>query len=268
MSSVLPFEFPEQLDRIRENLRAQSATLQFAASLFADTLQTGGLVHVYANGHSRIAVEELCIRMGALTGFHPLLQAGLTTFTDVVGCNGIRLNQAIEKLEGLGEKILAEYDIGQNEPLLIVTATGTTPAAVDMARAWVKRHPGNPLIGLCSAAQSKSAPAKHSSGENLHHVVGRSRQGILIDNGMPVGDMSVAVDGKTTRHEVCPLSSIGALAVVQSLNELTIRELNRRGAAHPVLRNMHLGDTRDTYESWIRDQRARYSRALHRAEVQ
>lgn len=53
----------------------------------------------------------MCIRMGALTGFHPLLQVGLTTFTDVVGANGIRVNQAIEKVEGLGAKLLDEYDI-------------------------------------------------------------------------------------------------------------------------------------------------------------
>jgi hypothetical protein len=42
-----------------------------------------------------------------------------------------------------------------------------------------------------------------------------------------------------------------------------LRELDRRGVAHHVLRNMHLKDTRDTYDLWIRDQRIRYARALH-----
>jgi len=255
--------FPDQLDRVRDTMRAQSDTLRAVAVLFADTLAAGGLVHVYANGHSRLAVEELCIRMGALTGFHPLLQVGLTTFTDVVGVNGIRVNQALEKIEGIGARLLDEYDIGPGEPLLVVTATGTTQAAVDLAREWVRRYPDNPLVGLCSKAQSAQAAPKHSSGENLHHVVARARNGRLIDNGMPVGDTTVLVEGRTGAYPVCPLSSVGAITVVQCLNELTMRELDARGAGHHVLRNMHLGNTRDSYELWIRDQRVRYARALH-----
>lgn len=259
----LPFFFPDQLDRVRDTLRSQAATLQAVASLYADSISAGGLVHVYANGHSRLAVEEMCIRMGALTGFHPLLQIGLTTFTDVVGANGIRVNQAIEKVEGLGAKILDEYDIAPAEPLLVITATGTTQAAVDIAREWVRRYPDNPLVGLCSREQSTAATPKHSSGENLHHVVARARRGVLIDNGMPLGDTSLLIEGRTGVYPICPLSSVAGISIVQCLNELTLRELDRRGVAHHVLRNMHLKNTTDTYDLWIRDQRARYARALH-----
>lgn len=255
--------FPDQLDRVRHTLRAQTDTLQAVAAVYADAIAAGGLVHVYANGHSRLLVEEMCIRMGALTGFHPLLQVGLTTFTDVVGANGIRVNQAIEKVEGLGARLLDEYDIAPGEPLLVITATGTTQAAVDMAREWVRRYPDNPLVGLCSRAQSTTAAAKHSSGENLHHVVARARRGLLIDNGMPVGDTTLTIEGATGTYPVCPLSSVAGIGIVQCLNELTLRELDRRGVAHHVLRNMHLKDTRDTYDLWIRDQRTRYARALH-----
>lgn len=245
-------------------MRAQAGVLHEVADVFADAIAAGGLVHVYANGHSRLAVEELCVRMGALTGFHALLQTGLTTFTDVVGVNGIRVNQAIERFEGLGARLLDDYDIGPGEPLLVITATGTTPAAVDIAREWVGRYPDNPLVGLCSKLQSAQATPKHSSGENLSHVIARARRGLLIDNGMPVGDTTIVVEGRTGSYPICPLSSVAALTAIQSLNELTLRELDARGVRHHVLRNMHLGDTHDSYDQWIRDQRARYSRALHR----
>ncbi|HYD84720.1 MAG TPA: SIS domain-containing protein, partial [Opitutus sp.] len=228
-----------------------------------DTIAAGGLVHVYANGHSRVAVEELVIRMGALTGFHPILQTGLTTFTDVVGPNGIRLCQSIEKIEGLGEKLLQEFDVAPGEPLLAISATGQTQAAVDIAAAWLKRYPENPLIVLCSVAQSDQGTPKHSCGKNLTHLARAAKRGFILDNGMPLGDTSVTLEGKTGTYSVCPLSSIGAVSLVQCLNELTIRELDRRGIAHHVLRNMHLNDTRDTYDAWIRDQRTRYARALN-----
>ena len=128
--------------------------------------------------------------------------------------------------------------------------------AVDIALAWRQRYPDNPLVVLCSVAQSDSAPAKHSCGKNLTHLAREARRGFILDNGMPVGDTSVHVAGATGRYSICPVSSVGGVAIVQCLNELTLRELDRRGIAHHVLRNMHLGDTRDTYEAWIQIGRA------------
>ena len=266
-SSSADFIFPAQLDRVRASLETQAPELRAVAACFANAIAAGGLVHVYANGHSRLAVEELCVRMGALTGFHPLLQVGLTTFTDVVGVNGIRVNQAIEKVEGLGEKLLDELDIADGEPLLAISATGQTSAAVDIALAWRRRFPRNQLVLLCSREQARQGAPKHSAGKTFWHVFVDGAPIVhLLDNAMPLGDTSVRVDGTTDTYPICPLSSIGALAVIQSLNELTLRELDRRGVRHHVLRNMHLGDTRDSYAAWMRDQRRRYARALHRPD--
>jgi hypothetical protein len=96
----------------------------------------------------------------------------------------------------------------------------------------------------------------------LYHAATEARRGVLLDNGMPFGDLSVEIRGEQDNYKVCPLSSIGALAVVQSLNELTLRELDARGLRHEVLRNMHLGETGVNYDAWLRDQRTRYARAL------
>jgi len=255
--------FPYQLERVKEGVLAQADALTRVAGIYADALQHGGLVHVYANGHSRVTVEEMVVRMGALTGFHAILNTGLSNFTDVVGANGVRLNQAIEKVEGLGDLLLNEVDFGPHDTLLVVSATGTTAAAVDMALAFIRRYPDHPLIILCSAEQSRNAPPKHSSGKNLHDVAGEARQGILLDNCMPYGDLTVTIEGQTGTYQVCPLSSIGALTIVQSLNELTMRELDNRGVRHYVLQNMHLHDTVDSYDLWVRDQRRRYARALN-----
>ena len=259
--------FPSQLDRVKSGVMAQAETLAKVASLYADALQHGGLVHVYANGHSRVTVEEMVVRMGALTGFHAFLNTGLANFTDVLGANGVRVNQAIEKMEGLGEIILNEYDIGPHDALVVVSATGTTAAAVDMALAFQQRYPDHPLIALCSLEQARKAPAKHSSGQNLYHVIQSSRKGFLLDNCMPYGDLTVTIEGETGTYQICPLSSIGALTIVQSLNELTMRELDRRGVRHHVLRNMHLTDTEDSYELWVRDQRRRYARTTNNHEA-
>jgi uncharacterized phosphosugar-binding protein len=253
--------FPLQLDRIRDGVLAQEDTLQVVAECFADAIAAGGVVHVYANGHSRVTVEELCVRMGALTGFHPILSNALANFTDVVGADSLRMNQAIEKVEGLGAKLLDEFEFAPHEPLVVVSATGQTQAAVDIALEFNRRYPENPLVAIVSLQQSREAPAKHSSGKTLYHVTQEAKRGFLLDNCMPMGDVSITVEGQQT-YRVCPLSNIGALTIVHSLNELTIQELDQRGIKHYVLQNMHLGQTQVNYDDWLADQRRRYARTL------
>jgi len=255
--------FPYQLETIQKRILQQEGTLKTVAGLYANAIAHGGLIHVYANGHSRVAVEELCIRMGALTGFRAILAQGLTTFTDVVGSNGLRINQFFEKIEKSGGALLDEIDFGPHDVMLVVTATGTTAAAVDIALEFNRRYPSRPLVAISCAEQSKNAPVKHSSGMNLWHVIEKAENGFFIDNGMPIGDLSIDIEGPTRHYKICPLSSVGALTVVQSLNELTLQRLTEQGLEHFVLQNMHINDTEDNYECWLRDQRKRYARATH-----
>lgn len=254
--------FLDQLTRVQDVMRAQEQTLLEVASRYADAIESGGLVHVYANGHSLMTVAETVVRMGALTGFRAILSDGLTSFADVVGSNGIRICQSIEKYEGLGEKLLAEIDFGPQDVLVVISATGQTQAAVDIALTFNRQYPDNPLVVIASIEQSKTAPPKHSSGKTLYHVARDAKYGYHLDNGMPYGDVSVTVERTQETYQVCPVSSVGAITVTQCLNELTIRELDRRGVKHTVLQNMHLGQTQVNYDEWLRDQRKRYARAL------
>lgn len=260
---MISLTFPDQLDRIRDGIRSQEETLTEVASLYADAIADGGLIHVYANGHSRLAVEEMVVRIGALTGFHPILTPGLVTFTDVLGQAGIRTNQHIERVEGLGKTMLSEVDFGEKDVFVAISATGTTPAAVDIALEFNKRYPTLPIVAISSLLQSRDATPKHSSGKNLYHVIQEAQRGYLLDNCMPMGDASVHIQGEHADYTLCPLSSIGAISIVQSLNELTVRQLDKRGIQHHVLQNMHLGNVKQSYDAWIRDQRQRYARATH-----
>lgn len=258
----LPLTFPDRLARVAQVMRDQEPVLRQVAALYADAIQAGGVIHVYANGHSRMAVEEMAVRMGALTGFHPILAHALANFTDVVGNDSLRLNQAIEKVEGLGKVLLAEFEIGPKDVFVVISATGQTQAAVDFALEAAKQYPDNPLVVLASIEQSQKGAPKHSSGKTLYHVAKEHKKGFHLDNAMPMGDLSTEVSTPVGNFVVCPLSSVGGLTVVQSLNELTLRELGRRGYKHFVLQNMHLGGYGVNYDEWLLDQRRRYARAM------
>lgn len=143
--------------------------------------------------------------------------------------------------------------------MVVVSATGQTQAAVDTALAFTRLYPRLPLVVIASKDQAKQSTPKHSSGKTLYHVAKEAKRGYFLDNGMPVGDLSVHVDGGGTSYAICPLSSIGAFSVTHCLNELTLRELLRRGVRPVVLQNMHLGQTGVNYDQWIREQRRRYA---------
>lgn len=263
MSATSELTFPFQLDRIRDGVLAQASMLREVASRYADAIENGGLIHVYANGHSRVSVEEMVVRMGALTGFHPLLSNALSNFTDVVGSDSLRLNQAIEQVEGLGAVLMDEVSIGEHDVFIAISATGQTQAAVDFAQEVSKRYPNNPLVCLASKEQASEATPKHSCGKTLYHLAQEHKKGYFLDNCMPMGDLSTHVNGQTGDYVICPLSSVGALTVVQSLNELTLRELDSRNYKHIVLQNMHLGGYGVNYDEWLADQRKRYSKAMY-----
>lgn len=259
--------FPNQLKRIQDGVLVQEATLHKVAESFAKVIARGGVVHVYANGHSRVTVEEMCVRMGALTGFHPILAHALSNFTDVVGSDSLRLCQAIEKVEGLGKVLLSEFDVAADEPLVVVSATGQTQAAVDIAIEFSQRYPDNPVIAICSLEQSRQAPPKHSSGKTLFDVIASAKHGYLLDNCMPMGDVSITFEGKEATYKICPLSSIGALTLVHSINELTIQALDAMNVKHHVLQNMHLAATGVNYDAWLADQRRRFATCLHNPDA-
>ncbi|MDR3738569.1 MAG: sugar isomerase domain-containing protein [Terracidiphilus sp.] len=267
MDDSVLLTFPNQLDRIRDGVLAQAEILRQVARHYADAIQNDGLIHVYANGHSRIAVEEMVVRMGALTGFHPVLASALSNFSDVVGADSLRLNQAIEKVEGLGAVLLDEVEVGPHDVFVAVSATGQTQAAVDFALEVSRRYPEHPLVCIASKEQASTSAPKHSCGMTLWHVAEKQSRGYFLDNCMPLGDLSTPIEGQTGKYVVCPLSSIGALTIVQSLNELTLRELDRRGYKHLVLQNMHLGGYGVNYGEWLADQRRRYALALHRSDA-
>mgnify|MGYP006310319829 FL=1 len=62
MNKKKVFTFPEKLEIIKQGLIDQQDVLLKAAELYADAIENNGLIHVYANGHSKISAEENVIR--------------------------------------------------------------------------------------------------------------------------------------------------------------------------------------------------------------
>ncbi|MFN5813827.1 MAG: SIS domain-containing protein, partial [Bacteroidota bacterium] len=102
-------QYIEKSKHIIETVSAQESTIEKAANLFAATILSGRMVHVFGSGHSRIMVEEMWPRYGSFPGFNPIVELSLTFHNLVVGANGQRQAMFLENVSGLAERILRNY---------------------------------------------------------------------------------------------------------------------------------------------------------------
>jgi uncharacterized phosphosugar-binding protein len=211
------------LARIQET---QSEALAEASRLCADAIAGGGLVHLFGSGHSRIPVEEMFPRYGSYPGFNPIVELSMTFHTQVVGSNGQRQAMFIERVEGLAEAILANFELGPPDVMMVFSAGGLGATPIEMAQGARRR--GLRVIAVTSTAQSLAGSPSHSTGTRL-----LDNADVIIDLCTPPGDAMVVVDGVET--PVGPGSTIAAVAIANEIKSRTAALLAERGALPPVL---------------------------------
>lgn len=205
------------LRRVRET---QMGVIEKAAGLCAEAISRRGLVHLFGNGHSRMAVEEMWPRYGSFPGFHPIVELSMTNHTQVVGANGQRQAMWIERQEGLGEIILRNFVFRDYDVMMVFSTSGSNGVVVDVALGAKAR--GLKVVAVVALEYAQMLPPGHSSGQRLHEIAD-----VVIDNCANPGDAMVEIEGLDV--PVGPGSTIGNTAVVNAIKCLVAAELTRRG---------------------------------------
>lgn len=197
-----------------------------AADICADAIASGGLVHLFGTGHSRIPIEEMFPRYGSYPGFNPIVELSMTFHTQVTGANGQRQAMYIERVEGLADQILANFSFGDHDAMVIYSSSGSTAVPIEMAEG--ARDRGLPVIAVTSVAHSTAVVSEHSSGARLMDLAD-----LVIDLGTPPGDSLIEIDGPETR--VGPGSTLSNIAITNEIKVQTAALLAERGALPPVM---------------------------------
>jgi uncharacterized phosphosugar-binding protein len=246
------------LTRLRET---QAAAVGVAARLCADAIGAGRLVHCFGSGHSRIPVEELFPRYGSYPGFNPIVELSMTFHTQVVGTNGQRQAMFIERVEGLAEAILSNFELRPPDVMMVFSVGGLSAVPIEMAQGARRR--GLPVIAVTSVEHSAGATPGHSSGRRL-----LEEADVVIDLCTPPGDALVTVDG--LESPVGPGSTVAAVAIANELKARVAALLVERDAMPPVLTSSALvGAERsgELFDAAYADHARRVARALRGAEV-
>jgi uncharacterized phosphosugar-binding protein len=222
------------LDAIGEclaTLHDQEEAILRAGELCADHIAAGRLVHVFGAGHSRMMCEEAYPRIGAVVGFHPIVELAVTYFTPVVGGSGLRQALFLERVPGYGRVILEESVAEPGDAVIVFSSSGVEHIIMDFVDA--AQEAKLPVIGVTSLEYSGSAAAERDGARRLADCAD-----LVIDNHVPAGDALVQLDGLEER--VGPSASILNLAIMDSIAVATAEALLRRDVDPLVFSSPHL----------------------------
>src|SRR2546429_1081957 len=241
------------LQKVRDT---QSDAIERASEVCAEAIGAGGFVHLFGTGHSRIPVEEMFPRYGSYPGFHPIVELSMTFHTQVVGANGQRQAMFIERVPGLAEVILSNFQFGPKDALMVFSVSGLGAVVVEMARGARKR--GLRVIAVTSVTQSKAEKVEDGVGSRL-----MDEADIVIDLCTPPGDALCRLDGLET--PVGPGSTLTEVAIADAIKVRTAELLLAMGKLPPVITSVaEVGRRRsdELFEAAYREHARRAARSL------
>src|SRR5207248_4304466 len=113
--------YRQALARLQTLLDGQRDALDRAAALCTDAIASGGLVHLFGCGHSRMLCEEMTPRQGCFVGWHTIVELALSFHNLIVGPNGLRQSLHLEKTPGYAEQILRNFAFGPHDVMIIIS---------------------------------------------------------------------------------------------------------------------------------------------------
>ncbi|WP_149243668.1 SIS domain-containing protein [Dyadobacter sp. 32] len=219
-------EYLQKCKELVEQVSVQEDEIKKVASLFADAILAGRMVHVFGSGHSRIMVEEMWPRYGSFPGFNPIVELSLTFHNLVVGANGQRQAMFLENVPGLAQQILRNFDLSDLDAALVISSSGCNVVPIEMAELFQKA--GIKTVGIISRKHSEVSTSKRADGKKLQDFCD-----VVLDSGAPIGDAMVKIENLDT--PVAPGSTVGSCMLINCIKAEVAHLLTQAGRPPKVL---------------------------------
>ena len=207
------------IDLLEKLESTQEEVIEQVSAVCADCIYNGGLLYFFGTGHSHMVCEEPFYRAGGLACVYPILE------TDLMLHEGASKSSGYERLEGLGNVVIANTSIGKGDVLFIASNSGRNCAVIDAAMEAKKR--GAITVAITSMNHTTQVASRHSSGLNLFQVCD-----YVLDNGGELGDASVELAG--LGQKIAPTSSVIDITLVNLIVVNTMERLLQKGMKPPV----------------------------------
>ena len=221
---------------MKEIREKEMGNIMKAASIIADNLAKGGILHLFGMGHSRNVIEEIHHRKGGLIPTSLIVDPAQLQYVRTA---------YFEFQEGYAKPLMAQYDIREGEPLIVCSNSGINPLPVEVAIEAKKK--GAKIIAITSMKDTMSHESRLSNGKKLYQVAD-----VVIDNHVPENDLLIEIEG--LQDKVVAPSGILGVAVAQEIVTQTIQVMLSKGYDPPVRIEVHRKDEKE----WTERIRERY----------
>lgn len=234
---------PKLCNLLQQVEKNENDAIEKAAQAAYRSMQSGGLLHVFASGHSHMIAEELFFRAGGLAPVNPILVPCLLIQEGAI--------QSIqnERQPGLAEKILERVPLKSGDTILISSNSGINSVPIEAA-AYAKGR-GLTVVGITSLAASKAIPSRQAEGKKLYELCD-----IVIDNHVPIGDGLVALPDDMVTGGASTFSSLFiAQRIVLKIENLYLSD----GKQPPVYKSANVPGGTEYNEKLIKEYQDRIS---------
>lgn len=229
-------QYADQLIGIITHLRdTQREQILAAARLAADTICHDGIVYVFGSGHSHLLAEEGFYRAGGLACVAPILNEPLMLHESAVR------SSSLEKTQGLASSVLAEYDFGPQDLLIVISNSGVNAVPVELAVEAGKKDVK--VIGI-SSGECSNIPPRNKYGLHLSEAVD-----ISIDNAVPYGDACLQPEGLETK--MTPVSTVAGTYILHSILSEAVQLAVDAGASVPIYTSANIPGGKEKNQSLI-----------------
>ncbi|MEN2766893.1 SIS domain-containing protein [Ornithinibacillus xuwenensis] len=215
----------------------ETGTINQAASKIAESIQAGGIIHVFGCGHSHMLAEEVFYRAGGLVPINPIFHEPLMLHEHA------RKSSELERKVDYAQGFMNDQDISANDVLIVVSTSGRNPVPIDAVD--FAKEKGAFVISISSKIYAQQQTSRHPSGRFLHEAAD-----VAIDNHIPVGDALLADERVAIKF--APGSSVIGTAIVNSMLAQSISLMAANGYEPPILLSGNVDGADDHNELLIK----------------
>lgn len=197
-----------------------------ASSLVAESLRSGGLVHVFGAGHSLLLAIEVFFRAGGIAAVNPILDRRLQFDGGVVE------STEFERSPDAAQELAAKAGFRAGDLGIVISNSGRNVLPIEIALQM--RSAGMRVIALTNLTQSRTGISLHSSGKKLFEIADA-----ILDNHCPIGDAAIAIPGISA--PMGPLSTIAGASLLHGVFIEAAAQLASEGRAPEVFQSVNVG---------------------------